>query len=229
MTVTSQSSYQSTLPYQKSATWQDYLKYRDNPEPEETHYQLFFYLDQLIVNDIGREGMNHAMFRNLITIVLGIWSLQFPEREFTFLGNCLIENPETAASAPDLVLYIGKNVPSSQQEEIPYINLNQWRVPDLVGEVSDITLAIDLDEKKKLYAALKIPEYWVISIRAKQVLMFILQENGKYLESDSSQALTGLKVELLNQTLDQLDQGETGQATRWFYQQIQKNTSEEIS
>jgi hypothetical protein len=222
MTANRLSFYQSTLTYQKPATWQDYLKHRDNLKPQVTHYQPFFYLDQLIINDIGREGMNHAEFWSLITIVQGIWSLlQFSELEFTSLGGCLIEKPETAATAPDLVLYMGKDAPYSQ-EEVSYIDLNRWRVPDLVGEVSDTTLAVDLDEKKQLYSALKIPEYWVIGVRIKQVLIFILQENGKYLESDTSQLLIGLKVELLNQTLAQLEQRGTKQATRWFYHQIMR-------
>ncbi|NJL90797.1 MAG: Uma2 family endonuclease [Coleofasciculaceae cyanobacterium SM2_1_6] len=232
MTTNYQSFYHSTLTYQKPATWQDYLKYRDDSEPKETHYQLFFYLDQLIVNDVGREGINHAMVCNSMTVILALWCMQSSRQEFTSFGHCLIEKPEVAATAPDMVAYIGVEIPVSSEEE-KYINLNRWRVPDLVVEVSDITLMIDLGDKKQLYAALKIPEYWVINVQTKQVLMFILHEDGNYLESDISQALIGLQADLLNQTLEQLSQRGTGQASRWFYQQIQKNipqnTSEEIS
>jgi Uma2 family endonuclease len=46
--------------------------------------------------------------------------------------------------------------------ESRFIDLDRWRVPDLVAEVSDTTLASDLDEKKQLYVALGIPEYWVV-------------------------------------------------------------------
>ncbi len=228
MTVTSQSFYDSTLTYQKPATWQDYLKHRDDPEPKETRYQLFFYLDQLIINDVGREGMNHAMVCNSMTIILPLWCMQSSGQEFSSYGRCLIEKPEIAATAPDVVVYLGEEIPVASDED-KFINLNRWRVPDLVGEVSDTTLTIDLGEKKQLYAALKIPEYWVINVETKQVLMFILQEDNNYLESNRSQALIGLEANLLNQTLEQLYQGGTGQTTRWFYQQIQKNKSEEIS
>ncbi len=69
----------------------------------------------------------------------------------------------------------------------------------------------------------------MINVQTKQVLMFVLQEDVNYLESDMSQALIGLKANLLNQTLEQLYQGGTGQANHWFQQQIQKNKSEEIS
>lgn len=54
------------------------------------------------------------------------------------------------------------------------VNLDKWRVPDLVAEISDTTLAIDLDEKKQLYLALGIPEYWIIDVKGRQVVAFRL-------------------------------------------------------
>ncbi|WP_243146757.1 Uma2 family endonuclease [Scytonema sp. UIC 10036] len=66
------------------------------------------------------------------------------------------------------------------------IDLHQWQTPNLVGEISDTTLAIDLDEKKKIYADLGISEYWVIDVGGKRVFAFRLQENGKYTECTES-------------------------------------------
>jgi Uma2 family endonuclease len=71
----------------------------------------------------------------------------------------LDEKPNTKAGTPDLVLYWGEDYPRWQPGESRRIDLNQWRVPNLVGEISDTTLATDLDEKKQLYADLEIPEY----------------------------------------------------------------------
>ncbi len=62
------------------------------------------------------------------------------------------------AGAPDKVLYIGGDFHQWQKGEPRRINLNQSRVPDLVGEIADTTLTSDLDEKKRLYAALQIPD-----------------------------------------------------------------------
>jgi Uma2 family endonuclease len=93
-------------------------------------------------------------------------------------------------------------------------------VPDLVGEIADTTLASDLDEKKHLYAALGIPEYWVIDVLGKRVIAFRLQETGKYLQCIESIALTGLSIELLEQTLDRLTKGTNITAANWFAQQI---------
>ncbi|MCX5933296.1 MAG: Uma2 family endonuclease [Pseudanabaena sp. LacPavin_0818_WC45_MAG_42_6] len=58
-------------------------------------------------------------------------------------------------------MYVGDDAPAWQSGQSRFIDLEQWRSPDLVGEISDTTLAIDLDEKKRLYADLGISEYWV--------------------------------------------------------------------
>ncbi|WP_083617356.1 Uma2 family endonuclease [Planktothrix paucivesiculata] len=115
---------------------------------------------------------------------------------------------------------MGENSPKWQEGEPRRINLEQWRVPDLVGEIADTTLAIDLDEKKQLYAGLGIPEYWVIDIRGKRAIAFRLQENGKYQEINTSIALNGLPIALLELTLEQLEKTNNFNAAFWFSQQI---------
>ncbi len=117
------------------------------------------------------------------------------------------------------MLYLGEDYPRWRPGDRRYINLDRNRVPNLVGEIADTTLASDLDEKKHLYADLGIPKYWVVDVRGRQVLAFILQENT-YQESEISIALSGLPIELLEQTLDRLTEGKNGSAANWFSQQI---------
>jgi Uma2 family endonuclease len=193
------------------------LTWRDDPTPERV--KLFFNQGQLFI-DMGSEGINHAGFSDLFTLLLGFWFSQYREQTAASFGRCLIEKPKTQAAAPDLVLYIGEGVPQWQSGEPRRIDLTQWRVPDLVGEVSDTTLATDLDEKKQLYAALLIPEYWVINVQGRQVLAFRLQENGKYQQITHSVALENLPVALLEQTLEHLSEGTNISAALWFAQQI---------
>jgi Uma2 family endonuclease len=207
----------TTFPQWKSATWEEYLTWRDNPTPERV--RLFFNQGQLLI-DMGSEGINHASVSDLFTLLLGFWFSQYREQTAASFGRCLIEKPKTQAAAPDLVLYIGEGVPQWQSGEPRRIDLTQWRVPDLVGEVSDTTLATDLDEKKQLYAALLIPEYWVINVQGRQVLAFRLQENGKYQQITHSVALENLPVALLEQTLEHLSEGTNISAALWFAQQI---------
>ncbi len=207
----------TTFPQWKPATWEEYLTWRDDPTPERV--RLFFNQGQLLI-DMGSEGINHASVIDIFTLMLGFLFSQYREQTAASFGRCLIEKPKTQAAAPDLVLYIGEGVPQWQSGEPRRIDLTQWRVPDLVGEVSDTTLATDLDEKKQLYAALGIPEYWVINVQGRQVLAFRLQENGKYQQITHSVALENLPVALLEQTLEHLSEGTNISAALWFSQQI---------
>jgi Uma2 family endonuclease len=136
-------------------------------------------------------------------MLFAFWAIQKPEQNFSSLRRCLLEKLETQACAPDLVLYGSENYPIWQAGEPRRINLSQWRIPDLVGEISDTTLATDLDQQKHLYEALSIPEYWVIDVRGRRVFAFQL-EAGKYEACTGSQALAGLPIELLEQAIAKL-------------------------
>ena len=131
----------------------------------------------------------------------------------------VIEKSPYQGAAADEVLYIGGNAPKYKSGGSRRVNLTEWRVPDLAVEISDTTLSSDLDEKKQLYLALAIPEYWVVDVRGKKVLAFRLVD-GKYQECIESVALAGLPIELLDRTLERMD-GDNGNVAIWFAAQIQ--------
>jgi Uma2 family endonuclease len=213
-----QTDITATASLWKTATWEDYLAERDAPTND--NIGLFFNCDRLWVIDMGKEGINHASINNLFTMLFYIWFSQAPGLIYSSLGGCLLEKPKKQAASPDLMLYLGSEYPTWQAGERRYINLEQWRVPNLVGEISDTTLTTDLDEKKYLYADLGIPEYWVIDVKGLRVFAFQLQSNGKYQECATSVALLGLPITLLNQTLERLNAETNGSAAMWFAQQI---------
>ncbi|WP_223807504.1 Uma2 family endonuclease [Pseudanabaena sp. UWO311] len=102
-----------------------------------------------------------------------------------------------------------------------FIDLEQWRSPALVGEISDTTLAIDLDEKKRLYADLGISEYWVIDVRAYRIFAFRLDEEGVYQECEISQVLPNLAIALFEKTMELLDTKTNTEAAILLSKQIQ--------
>ena len=200
-----------------AATWERYRVLRDDPA-----YQrgtLAFNQGWLWV-DMGAEGINHASFSDLFTSLLFLWAIQHPKQAFTSLGRCLIERPGSQACAPDLVLYIGAEFPRWQAGDARRIDLTRWRPPNLVGEISDTTLASDLDEQKHLYEALGIPEYWVIDVKGERVFAFQLNEAGQYEECETSQALAGLAIATLSETIAQMQAGTNTGAAAWFAQAI---------
>lgn len=201
----------------QSATWNDYIVLRDDDEIE--RIRLFF-AEGWLWFEMGGEGINHASVTNLFMMLIAFWKQLHPEQTITSLGGCQLEKIGKRASAPDLVIYVSDHVPRWEAGQRRFINLDQVRVPDLVGEISDTTLATDLDEKKRLYASLGIPEYWVIDVRGRQVLAFQLQESGSYQTCDVSQALAGLPIALLEQAVERLATEANTDAALWFSQRI---------
>jgi Uma2 family endonuclease len=210
-------------PRWQPATWQDYLQARN--QLQEGNGKIFFDSGFLWI-DIGGEGINHARFNRLLALVLFVWFTQKSTQNYDDLGGCQLEKAGQQAAAPDAVIYIGEALPQRQEGESRFLDLDRHRLPDLVAEVSDTTLAADLDEKKQLYAALQIPEYWVIDVQGRRVLAFRLGAEGRYQEIDVSIALNGLSIDLIRQTLVQLAQGMSNSAAaQWFAAKIAAESS----
>ena len=207
------------------ATWSEYEHQRDESEAGDRQ-RLFFHNQYLRMDSMGWEGIDHSEIRELFIMLFAFWFAQHPDQKAKSLGGCLIEKTGQTAAAPDLVIYLGDNAPIWKPKEKRRIDLNKWRVPDLVGEVSDTTLSSDLDEMKQLYAALGIPEYWVINVKGRQVLAFGLQENGKYQPIETSLTLTGLPIALLEQTLDRLTEESNINAAQWFMGELKMKNEE---
>jgi Uma2 family endonuclease len=215
----------SLTPVQRrNATWQDYVAVRgdlqniaDRSKPAWT--KIAFCHNWLWV-DMGKEGPAHARFSDLLTAILFMWAFLHPDEPIESFGRCLIEHPETHGCAPDLVLYKGDNIPQWQPGLPRHINLAHERQPDLVGEISDTSLNLDLDEQKQLYASLGIAEYWVIDVKGRRLFAFGLAANGVYETLETSQVLTGLPIALLEQTLERLSDGTNTAAANWLMQQL---------
>jgi Uma2 family endonuclease len=200
-----------------SATWEDYLHRVENPQSELELERVFFNCGVMWVEDMGNEGINHARFNKLFTMILCLWFARLEGVKFDLLGGCVIEKPPYQGAAADEALYIGGNAPR-YKSGARRVDLNKWRVPDLAVEIADTTLASDLDEKKQLYLTLEVPEYWVVDVRGKRVLAFRLVD-GKYQECIESVALAGLPIDLLDRTLERMDD-DNGNVAMWFATQI---------
>lgn len=203
------------------ATWQDYVRVRDQHERSKvSRVKLFFHHGMLLVDDVGWEGINHAVVRELFLLLIGFWLSRYPQPNVSFMGGCLLEKAYMDAASPDLVFYVGLDRPQWKEGETRKIDLGRWQVPNLVGEISDTTLASDLDEKKQLYAALGMAEYWVIDVRGRQIFFFQLDDESQYREVATSLLLTGLTSALLEAALLKLGPMTNMDIALWFQKQI---------
>jgi Uma2 family endonuclease len=211
-------------PQWQLATWEDYEKFRDTPSPE--HIQLFFYNHQLLAENRGWEGILHSEVRELLSAILAMWLVEYPEIKSKILGGYLMEKVGKQAAAPDISVYLGENLPQYQKGELRSTNLGQQRPPDLVIEVADTTLDSDLDQKKHLYTVLGISEYWVIDTTGGQAFIFILRDQGYY-RTENLKLISGFTEQLLSEVIEQI--GSNILAASWFRQQLSTSLPKEES
>jgi Uma2 family endonuclease len=128
-----------------SATWEDYLHRLEHPLSEiEELERVFSSCGVMWVEDMGNEGINHARYNKLFTMILYSWFTKRGDVEFDLLGGCVLAKAPLQGAAPDESVYIGSNSPQYEPGEARRVNLNEWRVPDLAVEIADTTLANDL-------------------------------------------------------------------------------------
>ncbi|MEL6580189.1 MAG: Uma2 family endonuclease [Cyanobacteria bacterium J06621_12] len=72
-------------------------------------------------------------------------------------------------------------------------------------EISDTTLAYDLNKKKKIYAAADISEYWVADVKSKKLTVFTQPQNGNYLaQSEFTKGSIQLRVSGMSMSVEKL-------------------------
>jgi Uma2 family endonuclease len=201
----------------QAATWADYVALRDDATSIATR---LCFDDQWLWVEMGSEGINHAVHCDLLTMLIAFWAQRHPDPALHSLGRCQLEKVDYKAAAPDLVVYVGEPIPRWEDGQRRFLDLNQARSPALVGEISDTTLATDLDEKKRLYASLGISEYWVIDVQGVRLFGFSLTAAGTYQQIQVSQVLPGLTLDLITASIQRLNQGSNTAAALWFAGQI---------
>jgi Uma2 family endonuclease len=205
-----------------NATWDDYVALRDDESIE--FKKISFHKTAQTTGwlwvDMSTEGIEHARFNNLMTMIFACWAFLYPETPIESLGGCLMDLSESHGCSPDLVLYSGDEIPTWKIGEPRRIDLTRHRRPDLVGEISDTSLRQDLKEQKHLYETLGICEYWVIDVQNYQILAFRLNEAGTYEPCSESQVLPGLPIALLSQTIAKLKTLTNTAAANWFREQL---------
>jgi Uma2 family endonuclease len=196
-------------------TWHDYVALRDDID-----WQKIAFHQRWLWADTEKEGPYHAAASDLLTMLFALWGFLNPDTQLQSYGRCLLQNPETHAANPDLVLYKGASILREQSEESRWIDFSRDRLPDLVGEIADTSLSLDLDEQKHLYASLGIAEYWVVDVKGRRLFAFGLTASGDYAAIDHSTVLAGLSIDLVEQTLERLAEETNTAAANWLMQQL---------
>ncbi|MDY7006631.1 MAG: Uma2 family endonuclease, partial [Cyanobacteriota bacterium] len=133
--------------------------------------------------------------------------------------NCTYCKTGCQATQPDLSYYIGENA-----DVVPWgtsmINLDIYPPPNLVIEVANTSLADDKGEKRLLYEAMNVSEYWIVDVQNVEIIAFTIADGGSK-KINQSQVFPGLAISLLEEALQRSRQENQAQVYAWLFSQFQ--------
>ena len=132
--------------------------------------------------------------------------------------NCTYRKTGCREAQPDASFYIGENAEAISWDTT-IINLDIYPAPDLAIEISYTSLSDDKGEKRLLYEALGVREYWIVDVQNAQILAFAIANQGSY-KIERSQVLSGLEIALLEEALRRSRKTNHGKVSAWLLNQF---------
>ncbi len=198
------------------ATWDEYLQALEDPRLEKA--KCYYHDGQLRI-EMTPIGNDHASDHTVVMLAVSLFCI-LKGIDFNGKDNCTYRKTEVGEAQPDASYYFRENA-----EAIAYgtsiIDLDRYPPPDLVIEVANTSLSDDKGEKRILYEALGVSEYWIIDVKNVQVIAFAV-ENGGSKRISESQVLPGLTISLLNQAFRRTRQMNQRLVGAWLMEQFQK-------
>ncbi|NES06084.1 MAG: Uma2 family endonuclease [Okeania sp. SIO2F4] len=198
-----------------TATWQEYIQIIEDPIYEKAKS---YYHNGKFRIEMSPVGNTHASDH---AFVIGVVALFAATKNIMLNGldNGAYEKTEYLAAQPDASYYIGENA-----DVIPWetfiIDLGIYPPPTLVIEVADASLADDKGEKRLLYEAMNVSEYWIVDVQNVEIIAFAIAKVGSQ-RINQSQVLPGLAISLLEEALQRTRQTNQGQVYPWLFQEFQ--------
>ncbi|NJM49094.1 MAG: Uma2 family endonuclease [Alkalinema sp. RU_4_3] len=198
------------------AGWEEFVALADDPQYDKLKC---YYYDGKMRFEPMATGADHSKDHVLIMFALSLFTATQGIQANGHDG-CSYRKTKMDEFQPDISYYVG-----AATAAIPWgtrvVDLDQYPSPDLVIEISDTSLADDLGTKRLQYEDLRIPEYWIVNVKAMQVLGFSIASDGTTQRIQESRVLAGLKLGILEEALVR-SRGESQSATNaWLMQQFQ--------
>ncbi|MGK7919544.1 MAG: Uma2 family endonuclease [Trichodesmium sp.] len=199
-----------------TATWDEYIQTIEDPSYEKAKVYYHNGRVRIEMSPVGNaHGSDHAF-------VIGVVGLFAATKNIMLNGldNGAYDKTEYLAAQPDASYYIGENA-----DVIPWgifiTNLDTYPPPSLVIEVANTSLADDKGEKRLLYEALNVAEYWIVDVQNVEILAFTIADGGSK-KINESQVLPGLAISLLQEALQRTRQTNQSQIYAWLLSEFQK-------
>lgn len=198
-----------------TATWEEYIKAVSEPIYEKAKG---YYFEGRMRLEMSPLGLPHSRDHFIVIAAIALFA-SIRNLDLNGHDNCSYRKVGCAEVQPDASFYIGANA-----EIVPWeatiIDLDIYPPPDLVIEIADSSLADDQGEKRLLYEALGVREYWIIDVQNARILAFEIQNLGSR-KIEQSLVLPGLEMSLLEEALRRSRQINHGKVSSWLLSQWQ--------
>lgn len=199
------------------ATWEEFAAISQDPKYSE-NIATKFYFDNgwMRIEDMGI-GSAHGRDNLLLAAVINVYGMVKDINYISFAGSNLQKIGERECQ-PDLTYYIGDDIACPVKNNQP-ISIDTYGPPALAIEISASTLADDLGKKRLLYERLNVQEYWVVDVKASQVIAFEI-ENGGSRQIQTSLVLPELNISTIEAALEKSKSEDDGTINRWLLKQF---------
>ncbi len=198
-----------------TATWQEYIQTIQDPIYEKAKS---YYNNGKFRIEMSPLGYKHGKDHMVIITIVNLFAIA---KNIKVDGNndCTYRKTALRAAQPDASYYIGENA-----DVIPWetsiIDLDIYPPPNLVIEIANTSLADDKGEKRLLYEALNVAEYWIVDVQNVEIIAFAVADGGSK-RINQSQVLPGLAISLLEEALQRTRQENQAQVYAWLLSQFQ--------
>lgn len=197
------------------ATWDEYIEAVNDPTYAKASG---YYHDGRMRIEMVPLGNPHSRDHYTTSHAIGLFAA-FKDVRLDGHDNCTYRKTGYDEAQPDLSFYIGDNA-AAISWDVTIIDLDHSPPPDLVIEVAYSSLADDKGEKRLLYEALGVREYWIIDVQNMQIIAFTI-ENGGSRKITQSRVLPGLDLALLEEAFRRSRETDHSRVIAWLVEQFQ--------
>ncbi len=198
-----------------TATWQEYIQTIDDPSYEKAK---IYYNNGKLRIEMSPLGNKHGKDHMVITTIVNLFAMA-KKIEVDGRNETTYRKTGFQTAQPDASYYIGENA-DVVSWEASIIDLDIYPPPNLVIEVANTSLADDKGEKRLLYEAMNVAEYWIVDVQKLEIIAFTIADGGSK-RINQSQVLPGLAISLLEEALQRTRQENQISIYTWLFNQFQ--------
>ncbi|GGA07037.1 Uma2 family endonuclease [Okeania sp. KiyG1] len=197
-----------------TATWQEYIQTIEDPSYEKAKSYYHNGKFRIEMSPGYRHGKDHMVIITLVNLFAMAKKIKVDG-----INECIYRKTGLRSAQPDASFYIGKNA-DVIPPETSIIDLDIYPPPNLVIEVANTSLADDIGEKRLLYEAMNVAEYWIVDVQNVEVIAFAIA-NGGSKRINQSQVLPDLAISFLEEVLQRTSQENQIETYTWLFSQFQ--------